>query len=177
MRRDLEAGFTLIEAMIAMAILLVGAMGLMGIFTHGLKLNGDARRLMQASNIAEDIVNNIQARYYDDAVTQKLLANAKISNDGDIADTNLNFTTSPDPVADGWADHDEKTLDDLGTAWTGIPAASLGEFQRYWNVANLDTNGDGSIDEVQLAVIVRWPYGSGYRRVVLISGMLNPGRQ
>ncbi len=175
-RHSQAGGFTLIEAMIAMAVLLIGALGLMGMFTHGVRLNGDARRLLRAGTIAEDLINTVQTRPYGDAVTQALLDNALKANDADIADTQLKFTTSADPVADGLADHDETTLDGLGAAWTGIPKGELGDYERYGNVAILDATGHNSIDSVQIAAIVRWRYGQGYRRVVMHSGVLNPGR-
>jgi len=167
-------GFTLIEAMIAMAILLIGALGLTGIFQVGLQMNSDSRRMLHATAIAQDLLTNIQMWQYQDNVAGTPLANVSAANDADLADTALRFQTSLDPVADGYADHDEATVTAMGTAWTGIPAASLGEFQRYWNVKYLDTNGNGVNDLVQIAVIVRWPHGSGWRRVVLVTGKLNP---
>jgi prepilin-type N-terminal cleavage/methylation domain-containing protein len=176
MRREIAAGgFTLLEVVIAMAITLIAAVGMFGIFETSLRLNGDARHMLRATAIAQDLLNNMATWPYQDA-TGAPLENTSTANDADLADTALKFQTSADPVGEGVADHGEETIAGLAS-WTGIPASSLGEYQRYWSVAYTDPNGDGINDSVQIAVIVRWPHGWGYRRVVLIWGMLNPQRQ
>lgn len=173
-----QQGFTLIEVMVAMAIMVIGAAGLVGLFTTGEVMNGNARRMTRATAIAEDLVNNIALWPYQDNVAGSPLANTSATNDGDIADTAFQFETAADPLGSGLADHGEPDLTALGAAWTGIPAAELvGEYERYWNVVYVDSNGDGVNELAQLAVIVRWKQGTGWRRVVLLSGKLNPARR
>jgi prepilin-type N-terminal cleavage/methylation domain-containing protein len=175
-RRHAARGFTLIESMMGLAILLVGALGVTGISDLAFRMNADARRMTRATAIAQDLLENIQLWPYQDNVAGTPLANTTAVNDGDIGDTAFRFTTDASPKADGLADHDETDVAALGTAWTGIPAAQLGEYQRYWNVTYQDTNGNGVNDVVQIAVVVRWPTaGGGWRRVVLLSAKLNPG--
>ena len=185
-------GFTLIEVMGAMAIMLLGATGLAGLFSIGERMNGDARRMTRATSIATDLLSNIELWPYDEAAASPL-ANVSVTNDNDIADTSLALETIFDPVASGDADHGEETITALGPAWTGIPAAQLGgEYQRFWSVAPLDTDGDGTSDALSIAVVVRWQLGSGvadatattmagatrrsWRRIVLHAVKLNPAR-
>ena len=171
-------GFTLIEVMGAMAIMLLGATGLAGLFTIGERMNGDARRMTRATAIAQDLLSNIELWPYDEAATSPL-ANKSVTNDNatyDIADTAMNFEIDPDPVGSGLADHGEATLTALA-AWTGIPTAQLGaQYQRFWSVSPLDTDADGTNDALSIAVVVRWPQGRGWRRIVLHAVKLNPAR-
>jgi type II secretory pathway pseudopilin PulG len=168
-----ERGYTLIENMVAIGIVVLGAAGLSATFLQGVNMTGDARRMTQATAIAQDLLNNISTWPYQDNVSGTPLANTSTSNDADIADTAHAFETTANPVASGLADHGET---DLPALWTGIPtgAPQLTGFERYWNVVYIDTNGNGVNDLVQIAVIVRWQQGGNYRRVVLVTAKLNP---
>jgi prepilin-type N-terminal cleavage/methylation domain-containing protein len=173
--RSSERGFTLIESMLAMAIMLVGAVGLGSLYTTGIRMNGDARRMTRATAIAQDLVSNIALWPYNEA-SGSPLANASTANDGDVGDSAYAFQGDANPLGDGLADHGEADLTAMGTAWTGLPAAELGGvYERYWNVRYVDTNGNGVNDLAQIAVIVRWPHGGGWRRVVLLTAKVNPG--
>jgi prepilin-type N-terminal cleavage/methylation domain-containing protein len=166
-----QRGLTLIESMLAVSIMLIGATGIAGLYTTGVRMNGNARRVTRATAIAQDLLNNIALWPY----TSTALQNTSVTNDTDIADSALNFESSSDPVGDGIADHGEADLTALGTGWYGIPAAQLGgEYERYWNVATIDTNGDGTSDAIEVAVIVRWRQGTGWRRIVLLGAQNNP---
>ena len=167
-------GYTLIESTIAIAVLLLSATGLAATYVQGVNMTGDARRMTQATAIAQDLVNNIAFWPYNQNAGAPL-ANTSASNDGDIGDTAHAFQTVADPLGSGLADHGEADLTAMGAAWTGIPQAELnGVFQRYWNVAYVDNNGDGVNDMAQIAVVVRWQQGGGWRRVVLLTAKLNP---
>ena len=168
-------GFTLIETMAAVTVMLIGAIGLMGLFSAGLAMDGNARRMTRATAIAQDLLDNIALWPYQDNVAGTPLFDASAANNGDIGDTGLNFETDANPLGDGFADHGEPDLVALGTAWTGIPANSLpAGYERYWNVVYVDTNHNGVNDLVQIAVIVRWQQGGAWRRLVLLSAKLNP---
>jgi len=157
-----QRGTTLIEAMVAVTVLLVVALGTLGLHGQQLKMNGDARRTTEASALAQDLVENISLWTWGDA----RLANANTANDADYADRAGQFEAANPPF-----DHAEADLA-LGT-WNGLPAR-LG-FERYWNVADVDdADGNGVPDARRIAVIVRWPSGAGWRRVVLLTSKLNP---
>ena len=161
-----QRGFTLVECMIALAVTLVGAVAMMGLFTVGVRMNGDARRVTRATAIAQDLLNNIELWSYTDARLSKVS-----SNTTDIADAEFQFEKVDLPLDGGLADHGEASLG----AWNGIPASGLGaEYERYWNVLH-DTNGSAEND-IQIAVVVRWKQGSGWRRIVLQGMKLNPSR-
>jgi Tfp pilus assembly protein PilV len=171
--RRQERGASLIEAMVAMVVLLVGALGMMSLHSTGVRMQNESREITRATAIAQDLLNQIQSWEYADA----RLANANTTNDRDVGDDaqlfNAHGTTPP-------FDHAEA---DLGVGWTGIPAAALaaGGFERYWNVSTtdgagalIDAGGNGLADGMRIAVIVRWPQGGTWHRVVLHGFKVNP---
>ena len=174
--RRSQRGFSLIEAMVAMVVLLVGSIGMLGLHSTGLRLQGEAREITRATAIAQDLMNQIQSWEYADV----RLAEVNGSNNQDVGDDALLFnvygTTPP-------YDHAEADLTAGGAAWTGIPTASLttGGFERYWNVttvnpdgSSIDAAGNGIVDGMHVAVIVRWPQGGSWHRVVLHGFKVNP---
>jgi len=163
-------GFTLIEAMVAMSILLVGALGMMALHGVGMRMNSEAREVMRAAAIASDVLGQINGWEYDDP----RLANANTANDGDLADGALAFEAygSTPPF-----DFDEASLALGGRDWNGIPTAQLavGGFERFWNVSEADdANANGLPDGRRVAVLVRWLAGGRYHRVVLLGFKVNP---
>lgn len=150
--------------MVALVVMLIAALGLLGLHRTSLGWNLEARRMTRAATIAQDLLNQIETWSY----TDPRLSNPKTANDADISDDALKFEASADPKTAGLADHDE---DDLGGSWSGMVAVQ--PYQRFWNVATPDdSNGNGTADGKRIAVIVRWPHGSGWRRIVL-HGMVN----
>ncbi|BDG09093.1 type IV pilus modification PilV family protein [Anaeromyxobacter paludicola] len=166
MARRRARGTTLLEAMVAMSVVVVGALGTYRLHVVQLRLNADARRATEASAVARDLVENIALWSYSDP----RLANANPSNDADLGDARQAFEQASPP-----SDHGEADLA-LGTGWNGIPASALPPgMERYWNVAYPDdADGNGRPDAVRVAVIVRWPHGAGWRRVVAFTTKLDP---
>ena len=167
-----QRGLTLIEAMIAMVVMLIAAVGMLGLHVQGQKVNADAQKILRATAIAQDLSSQIALWPY----TDPRLANASTANDALVGDPGFAFEVDAPPPAD----HGEADLTLGGTLWNGIPTADLGSgYERYWNVAYpvtpaFDTNGNGISDSMQVAVIVRFPSGGGFRRVVLLSIKGNP---
>jgi len=164
-----QRGLTLVESMVAMAILVVGATGMVAMSRQGIRLNADGRRMTRAVSIAEDMASQVELWEYADP----RLANTSSGNDADYADSAGVFETSATVAAD----HGEGDLAAGGTEWLGLPTAAVAQagFQRYWNVAEVDdTNANGRPDGKRIAVIVRWQQGSGWRRVVLHVAKQNP---
>jgi hypothetical protein len=159
----------LIEVIIAVALLVIASMGVAQMTRAGQALNFDARRITRASAIADDLLSQIQTWDYDDP----RLANTTAANDADYGDGTQSFQ-----LATGFtADHAEADLTLNGLDWNGLPQAELaaGGYQRYWNIAEVDdTNSNGIPDCRRIAVIVRWPYGTGFRRLVLYGAKVNP---
>lgn len=163
-------GLTLVETMVAMSIMLIGAMGMVATSKQGLRMNGDGRRMTRAVTIAQDLASQVELWEYADP----RLANTSASNDPDYGDAAFAFEAATGTPA---ADHGEADLTAGGTEFEGLPAASLqaGQYERYWNVAEVDdANGNGNPDGKRIAVIVRWPQGAGFRRIVLHLAKSNP---
>lgn len=169
-----QRGTTLLEAMIALVILLIGAIGVIAAHRQGLRLASDARRITRASAIAQDLVDQMALWPYGDP----RLANANTGNDTDLGDRAVAFEASA--LSLSAADHGDADLALGGTTWNGIPTSVVqgqgGRFERYWNVAYVDdAEGDGVPDAVRIAVIVRWgDPGAGYRRIVTFASKANP---
>lgn len=147
-------GTTLIEVMIAMLVVAVGAIGALAIYKVQLGMNADARRITEATALARDLVEGMSLWPFDDA----RLSNDVPDNDGDIGDTDQAFEADGTPVAD----HGETDLTKGSAVWTGLP--SRAGFERYWNVAP-----DATGRAIRIAAIVRWRHGSGWRRVVTLT--------
>lgn len=168
--RKAERGTTLLEAMMATGVLLIGAMGAISAHKFGLQTNADARKLTRASAIAQDLVDQIALWPWGDP----RLANTVTSNDADLGDTASAFESDPPP-----ADHGEADLTAGGAAFAGVSQAEIQDgtrFERFWNVAlRDDVDGDGVFDLARIAVVVRWPTGDGrYRRIVAFTAKFNP---
>jgi prepilin-type N-terminal cleavage/methylation domain-containing protein len=168
-------GFTLVEVMVAIFVLLIGATGVMTFFSQALRLHGDARHMTQATAIAQDLLANIEQWPYDDQSSGGgPLYNTQAGNDANLGDVGYHFESSSDPVADGLADHGEA---DLPATFNGLPTAALGtDYQRFWNVA-VPANATGGHDAMSVAVVVRWRAGIGgtsWHRLVLLSVKPNP---
>ncbi len=166
-----QRGTTLLEAVIARAVLMVGALGMSSLYAMSERMEADSRRTTRGTAIAQDLVNQIDLWPYADS----RLSNDKPDNDSAIGDPGFAFESSADPVASKIADHGEDDLTKGGAAWNGLPAADIAGYERYWNVAYTDdSNGNGTADAVRIGVIVRWPSGSGWRRIVLTALKPNP---
>ena len=167
--KRLQRGATLIEAIIAMGVLVIGTTGMVALHRQGTFLVSDARRVTRATQFAQDLVNQIELWDY----TDPRLANADKTNDADLGDSTYQYERVGTPNAD----HGEADLTLAGTTWTGLPSTLLqaNGMERYWNVANPDDeNANGVPDAARIAVIVRWPAGRGWHRIVLMTTKVNP---
>ncbi len=164
--RRAQRGVTLIDAMLALAVVTIGAVGALQLYRYELAMNADARRMTTATALAQDLVEQIALWNYTDA----RLANANTSNDADLGDTALAFQGANPPY-----DHAEADLTSGGATWNGLPSRSP-QYERYWNVSYVDdSDANGVWDGVRIAVIVRWPTGTNsWRRIVLMTSKINP---
>jgi prepilin-type N-terminal cleavage/methylation domain-containing protein len=174
-------GFTLVEVLVAVFVLLIGATGVMTLYSQGRRLHGDARHMTRATAIAQDLLAAIEFWDFDNQATAGgPLYNSQPLNDANIGDVGYHFESSADPLTDGLADHGEA---DLPAGFTGLPAAALlplagggTEYQRFWNVA-VPPNATGGHDAMMIAVVVRWRAGLGgtsWHRLTLLSVKPNP---
>jgi hypothetical protein len=168
-----ERGISLIENMMAVSLLLIGALGGIAIHRQSQQYLGDARKITRASTIAGDLATQIQLWDFDDP----RLVNTNTANDADVGDSTLQFQALDVPPAD----HGEADLDAAGRGWTGHPVKNdpilaANAMERYWNVSlnNVDENANGVPDAMRIAVIVRWRSEGGWRRIVIPLVKVNP---
>jgi Tfp pilus assembly protein PilV len=162
-------GVTIVEALVSLAILTIGATGLVGMHRQSQVYLGDSLRMFRATAVAQDLISQIETWSFDDP----RLANRTTANDADLGDSAYAFGTQANPPAD----YLEADLTAGGLAWNGMARSVLENngMERFWNVAYIDDqNGNGVPDAVRVAVIVRWPQGAGWRRVVFVTVKPNP---
>lgn len=157
-------GATILENMLAMALLLISASGVATMQRTSATMMADSRKLTRATAFASDLAAQIQLWEFTDA----RLGNSNTANDADVGDSLMQFQTMAPPPAD----HAEADLTLGGLVWTGLPQDLLvaNGMERYWNIspAGMDSNGNGVLDGLRYAVIVRWPVAGGWRRVVIV---------
>ena len=180
-----DRGFSLIEAMMASVIMLIGLLGLAGLQVVGMRANNVGKRMAQASLMAQDLIQNMEIWSYTDtrlsavnncvtpcsntnatAMTQYLgIGNGASSTWGGVK---FDYTDSTDATG-------ASTLVDLTSNYQGVTSPTdsslaVGErtiFSRYWNVFNIDLIGSGTAQGKLVQVMVRWKEPNlGYRSVV-----------
>lgn len=174
-----QRGLTLIETVVAFAILLLALVGVIQLILVSSRSTQFAHRVAAASAVAHDLLENMSLWAYDDPrlVPKETLSTA----DGETAVTDFGFGRGKE-VAEGdqphYGEHNDgiaqegAALYDENRRYQGIELESSGlpEFSRYWNVYALDPVGDG-IEEGKLILVgVRWfEDGVGYRHVTASS--------
>ena len=167
-----NAGFSLIEAMIAMGVLLVAGVGLLTLHGVGVRLTTDGRVMTRATAVAQDLMDQMQLW---DFANDPRLVNVTTSNDSDITDSTDSFEQ---PVGSFTFDHQESELETQGATypWLGVSSAKARSFglTRYWNVAEVDYDPSGVLNAKRVAVIVRWEKDGIGRRIVFVTVLRNP---
>lgn len=172
-------GSTLVEVMAAMCVMLIGAAGVAGLNTMGLRFDSDGRRITRATAIAQDLAQQIALWPF----TDPRLTNAVTGNDDNLGDARFELERTAD--VSGLVDHAEADLTAGGTLWHGIPTGEMqgGEYERYWSVsfndpanpgALLDANANMVPDGMRVAALVRWRHGPTWRRIVVHTVKVNP---
>ena len=59
-----EKGFSLIEVMIALVVLLVGMLGIMGMQYYAVSGNANSRELRMATNLGQDMIESLKSTAY-----------------------------------------------------------------------------------------------------------------
>jgi hypothetical protein len=169
-KNRIRRGVSIVENILAMAVLLVGAAGIAATQRQGSFFLGDARKMTRAATVAGDLAAQIQLWPFTDPRLQDL----NLGNNGDLGDVARQFERLAVPPSD----HAEANLTFGGTTWTGLGVDILDRngMERFWNVSydNVDSNGNGVPDAVRIAVIVRWRQGGVWRRIVVPTVKVNP---
>ena len=186
----MDRGFSLIEAMVASVVMLIGLLGLAGLQVTAMRSNHLGKRMSQASLLAQDLVQNMQVWQYTDArLTPQ--GGATPAHTGSYTDTNhadiarfweLQNTAALTSSVDGSSVTFDFTDAPAGAAQVNrlaanyggvlspvdatLPAGEQTVFQRYWNVFLVDLNGSGTPQGKLVQVVVRWKEPKfGYRQV------------
>ena len=184
MRRH-DRGFSLIEAMVASVIMLIGLLGLAGLQVIGMRANNIGKRMSQASLLAQDLAQNMQIWAYADNRLQsggppapngaRTTLYHLNSSDGTAISKYWDLKSAQQPTAQ---DNTTLTFDysDASTGWetvpnaitatnyqgvmspvdTSLPLAEQTIFTRYWNVFNVDLVNAGSAQGKLVQIVVRW---------------------
>ncbi|MFP2927604.1 prepilin-type N-terminal cleavage/methylation domain-containing protein [Pyxidicoccus sp. 3LG] len=182
--RRRSAGFTLIEALIASVVFLMGMAGLLGAIIQARASTATARRHVHAVAVATDLVAQVQLWPYDDA--RLVPSPSPCAEDPTDAGGVLLDPEAPGHEVFVACLHGEEQL--LSRPWGGLPEADfpVGEgawdrYRRYFVVNEVDA--DGAPVPAGLAhsgarkvvwVLVTWREGGQVRRVTSQAIKFNP---
>jgi type II secretory pathway pseudopilin PulG len=181
--RHASRGFTLVEAMVASAILMIAIAALLPLQVVGARMNRFSSRTLDGTLLATDLSENISRWAYTDSRLNPLQT---ISNFNDSAvaarwdmgtsaqaSQTAQFSDSPTP------DSNARTYAALGTSYQGLSSDvnndGTPDFTRYWNVYALDATGSGTPSGKLIQIIVRWNEPRvGWHQVVVSTFKRNP---
>jgi len=145
-------GFTMVEVMVALVIFAISLIGVMGISTISVYYNSMSRQLSIASMVGMELVEALQhlSSKPEDIYTSPAFNDTDPSNNSSLSSIDV----VNDPPSSPAPEHSEAEI--------GLNSPEIGgiRFQRYWNVAYVDQNGDGRTDTKVVVVIVRWRSGN-----------------
>ncbi len=188
-------GFSLIEAMMASVIMLIGMLGLAGLQVVGMRANNLGKRMAQASLLGQDLAQNMQLwAYTDTRLTPKNQVALYTDTNAAAIAQYWNLTNAQTPTTSTGTTLTFDYSDAPATAWVTVadalvnppvttpttpkyegvmtpndPSLASGEqnvFTRYWNVFSIDLSGTGTAQGKLVQIVVRWKEPNfGYRSV------------
>ena len=166
-------GFTIIEAMTAAAVLMVGLLGLASLQIVGVRSNHFGRHLAQASNLAQDLAETIQRWDYNDARlspatirswnVSSASSTAAVDSEWDMgrgdAATHGNGSAYLADFSDKPSDPNARVSGALAASYTGLSSDTDGDtipdYVRYWNVWSTTFDGVSATGKT-IQIVVRW---------------------
>ena len=182
-RRPAPRGFTLVEAMISGAILLIAITALFPLQMMGVRMNRQSERMLDGTLLATDLSENITRWAYNDPRLTPLQTINSFSDPAvaahwdmgtaDRASQTAEFSDSPQ------SDQNASTSAALGAGYQGLSSDVDGDgtpdFTRYWNVYAVDTTGSGTPSGKLIQIIVRWNEPRiGWHQVAVSTFKRNP---
>jgi Tfp pilus assembly protein PilV len=184
-KRNLARGFSMVEAVITMAVLVLAFTGFATLQVVGVQANYFGDRLIQASELATDLAENIERWSYTDS---RLTPLTMLTGSGAMSSTAITGTwnlgrssTTPYQVqySDLTGDPNASNPGALATNYQGLSSDvnrdGIPDFIRYWNVYAIDLGNTGTPNGLFIQIIVRWKQpGVGYRQVSVSKFKRNP---
>jgi type IV pilus assembly protein PilV len=167
MRPRSAAGLSLLEVMIALAILLVGLLGMMHLQVLGITSNNGGRMATVAAQLAEELVSGVERLPFGDPlidVTDKT---------GNTAPTPFGQLLDGTDVLAGAHEWDDATPIPGVRLSTAIPP----QFERRWTVWGYSpaAGGTPAVKIIAVSIIYREPAIARPREVVLYTQVMDPG--
>lgn len=177
LKRRPPRGVTLVEAIVAMAILLVAGLALASLQISSYRSSRFGDRMLEADALANDLAENMKLWSYDDVL---LNPHATVTSTSDSSiKWNLGRDVNPSPAMDF-------SNADLPASYHGLPLDvdrdGTDDFQRYWQVYLVqDPTSSAEVGKL-VQIFVRWrESGTGgaknylYRQVSAFTFLRNPG--
>ena len=176
-----QRGFSMIEAMIAAIVMLVGLLGLASLQIVGVRSNHFGRHMTQGSQLAQDLTENMQRWDYNDArltpavqrswtvtdTTSTSLVDKEWDMGRGASPTHTDGSSYTADFSDFTANASKTSALDAtfctpnppGCPYTGMSGDVDGDgvldYQRYWNVWTTSFDGSTTTGKF-IQVIVRW---------------------
>ena len=173
-----QRGFSIIEAMIASIIMLVGLLGLASLQIVGVRSNHFGRHMTQGSQLAQDLIESLQRWDYNDVrLTPAVQRSWNVQNPASttavdtewdmgrgVSATHTDGSTYTADFTDGTTNATKTSALAATFCATGCPYIGLSsdvdgdgvlDYQRYWNVWTTSFDGSTTTGKF-IQVIVRW---------------------
>ena len=175
-------GTTLIEAMIALTVLLIGMAGFATLQPVISRSNQFAKRVAAATTLATDFEENVHRWAYADTrlVPSMTLSGCNTTTMAACFADATNVTPKWDMGKTAAGAYTPDFSDaSLGASWQGLSADvdrdGTPEFFRYWNVFAIDPSGNGTPNGKLVQIIIRWKEPLyGFRQITSSTFKLNP---
>jgi len=172
---DGQRGTTLLEALIALAVLLVGLLGMAQLQIWGVASNQGARSLSQALEIGRELASAMERLQYDDPLLAATVADPPPANFGKVLQPSgaldpTGFVSWNDGLAGSLPNVRLDTVFDRDTVDSTLPA-----FQRRWAVWIPSGEAAQYTRMVAVSVIFREKSFQQPREVTLLTQISNVG--
>lgn len=165
--RGAESGFTLIEMVVAMIILMVGLLSLAQVFGYALRVTNSGRGVTNAKLLVVSVIEQMENLRNTGQLTYGQIANTgEVDNEGaafNFAGFATGFRPVPKPEVGAGTDGIYGTADD-----PKLPSQTYEGFERQIEIEPL---GDDNLRRV--VVTLRYPDGRGGKRELTGTGYLN----